>query len=93
MRSFSVRLVLGIAVACALAAPVRAEDFDPTVARRIKPEDVVKRRAAGEKPIILDTRGVPTDVVARGAALVPNAKIEEWAKDVPKNAFIVTYCT
>jgi hypothetical protein len=28
-----------------------------------------------------------------GAVLVPNDRIEAWAKDVPKGALIVAYCT
>jgi hypothetical protein len=97
MRSVTVRVVVATALACSLVGVLRAADtppaFDPAVARRITPEEVQKRRAAGEKPIILDTRGSVGDVVAQGAVRVPNDQIEIWAKDVPKKTWIVAYCT
>jgi hypothetical protein len=98
MPSVTVRLAVAVALVGALAVPLRAAEpaagsFDRNVARRIKPEELQQRRTHGEKAIILDTRGVPTDVTARGAVHVPNDRIEAWAKDVPKDAFIVAYCT
>jgi hypothetical protein len=96
MASIVSRLVVAGAVAWSLAAPLRAEQspvFDPAVVRRITPEEVQQRRDAGEKPIILDARASVGDVIARGAVHVPNERIETWAKDVPKGALIVAYCT
>jgi hypothetical protein len=97
MSSVTVRIVIATALACALAAALRAEEaaraFDPAVARRITPEEVQRRRDAGEKPVILDTRASLGDVVAKGAVHVPNGRIEAWAKEVPKDALIVAYCT
>ena len=94
--SLSVRIVAAIGVACSLAGPLRAAEpasaFDPGVARRITPE-VQRRRAGGEKPIILDTRSNRGDAIAQGAIPVTNDGIESWAKDKPKDALIVTYCT
>jgi len=97
MRSIPVRAAVAAALACALSAPLRAADaaptFDPGIARRITPEEVQKRREGGEKAIILDTRPSPSDAIIKGAVHVPNDRIEAWAKDAPKDALIVTYCT
>ena len=96
MLPAAVRLIAATALACALAAPLRAEEtapFDPTVARRITPEQVQRRRAAGEKPIILDTRASIGDATIHGAVHVPNDRIEAWAKDARKDALIVAFCT
>jgi hypothetical protein len=94
MTSISMRVGVALALVCGFAAPLRAGDaFDKGVARRITPEEVQKRIAAGQKPIVLDTRGSVGDVVAKGAVRLPGDKIETWAKDTPKNALIVAYCT
>jgi hypothetical protein len=89
------RVGIALLLTCGLAALARAESaaFDPGVARRISPQEVQKRREAGEKPIILDTRGAPSDAIITGAVGVPNDKVEEWAKSAAKDAFIVAYCT
>jgi hypothetical protein len=85
---------LALALLCAVVAPVRGEDkFDPSVARRISVEDLQKRMKAGAKPIILDTRGHVPDEIAKGAVPVTSDRIESWAKDVKRDAFIVAYCT
>jgi hypothetical protein len=95
--SLSVRIVAAIAVVCSFAGLLRAAEparaFDPEVARRITPEEVQRRRAAGERPIIVDTRSSVGDAIAQGAVQVTNDRIESWAKDKPKDALIVTYCT
>src|SRR2546427_435574 len=50
MVSFIARVVIAAALACSLAAPLRAEDtaraFEPGVVRRITPEEVQQRRDA-----------------------------------------------
>jgi hypothetical protein len=89
MKTWS-RALVAIGVVCSVAA---AADFDPSVARRIKPEEVQQRQKAGEKVIILDTRESPGDTIVKGAEVVPGERIEEWAKKVPKKSLIVTYCT
>jgi len=97
MISITARVVIVTALTCSLAPPLRAEEaarvLDPAVARRITPEDVQRRREAGEKPIILDTRASVGDLIVQGAVHVPSERIEAWAKDVPKGALIVAYCT
>jgi hypothetical protein len=95
--------VMMMVLACGLATAVRAEEvapakpaapaFDPAVARRITPAEVEQRQAAGEKPIVVDTRGGVSGDIVKGAQLVTGDRIQAWSKDVPKNALIVTYCT
>jgi hypothetical protein len=87
------RILVAAVLVAAAVAPLRAADVDPGVARRLAPEEVQRRIAAGEKPIILDTRASLGDEKAKGAQHVPNDRIETWAKDVPKDALIVAYCT
>ena len=88
------RLGLAFALLCCLAPSLRAEEgFDPGVARRITPEEVQKRAAAGEKPIFLDTRRSMGDEVVPGAVHVTNDAVATWAKGARKDALIVTYCT
>jgi hypothetical protein len=97
MYSIAVRIAVGTALACGLAAaPLHAEegrDFDPAVARRIKPEEVRRRQDAGEKVVLLDTRGGVGNLIAKGAVQLTNGGVEAWAKNVPKDALIVAYCT
>ena len=97
MISITGRVVIATALACTLAGPLGADEAarvsDPGVTRRITPEEVQRRRDAGEKPIILDTRASVGEVIIRGAVHVPNDRIEAWAKDCAKDALIVTYCT
>jgi hypothetical protein len=97
MVSIIPRVVMAAALACSVAAPLRAEEsahgFDPGVVRRITPEEVQQRRDAGKKPIILDARASVGDVMIRGAVHVPNEQIEAWARNAPKDALIVAYCT
>jgi hypothetical protein len=92
----AVRVLIAVALACGFALPLRAEEkvaFDPSVARRIKPEEVQQRQKAGQKVIVLDTREGVSGEIVKGAVLVPADGIEAWAKDVPKKALIVAYCT
>ena len=97
MISIPLRLLTALALVSSLAAPLRADEaarpFDPGVARRITPTEVQRRRDAGEKTIILDARGAVADATVRGAVHVPNDRIAAWAKDAPKDALIVAYCT
>jgi hypothetical protein len=97
MVSIIARVVIAVALACSPAAPLRAEEaarvFDPEVVRRITPQEVQQHQDAGEKPIVLDTRASVGDAIIRGAIHVPAERIEAWAKDAPKGALIVAYCT
>jgi hypothetical protein len=88
------RMGLAFALVGTVAVTVQAgEAFNPDVARRLTPEQVEARRAKGEKVVVIDTRTGVRDEKVKGAALVPNDRIEAWAKDVPKGALIVAYCT
>src|SRR5437879_4442835 len=53
MISLTVRVLLATALTCTLAGPLRADDtlsiFDPSVGRRITPQQVQQRRDKGEK--------------------------------------------
>ena len=93
MTTASARVLLAAFALVAVGAPLRAADFDRDTARRLAPEEVQRRIAAGEKAIILDTRSSLGDDKAKDALHVPNDRIEAWAKDVPKDALIVAYCT
>jgi rhodanese-related sulfurtransferase len=92
-----------VAVSLALAAPALAaqarkaaapaDEFDPVIARRISVEDLRARLEAGEKVVYVDNRYKPTGPIVQGAHLVMEDAIAAWAKDVPKDALIVNYCT
>jgi len=80
--------------AAAAATPAAAtQAFDPKVARRITADEVKKRMDAGQKVIVIDTRGKVAGPIVKGSAHVPSDQLEAWAKDHPKDAFIVAYCT
>jgi hypothetical protein len=84
-----------LALTLGLVAPLGAEPaarFDAGTARRMSPDEVQRRRAAGEKPILLDARGSVGDAMLKGAVHVPEEKLEAWAKTKPKDALIVAYC-
>ena len=91
--AFALALVGALATSAGAADQQPTTVLDKSVARRISVEDLQKRIAAGEKPIILDTRASVGDVVAKDAVRVPNDQIESWAQGKPKDAFIVAYCT
>ena len=89
------RRLLPLLLVLGLVTPLAAEQaapFDPGTARRMSPDEVERRRAAGEKPILLDARGSVDDVMLKGAVHVPEDKLEAWAKTKPKGALIVAYC-
>jgi rhodanese-related sulfurtransferase len=55
---------------------------------------VLKQRLdKGEKITIIDARHDVGGQIVKGAIHVPMDKLEDWAKDVDKDATIVTYCT
>lgn len=60
---------------------------------KITAKDLKQRLDKGEKITILDARSNLGGQILKGALHVPMDKLEEWAKDVAKNAVIVTYCT
>jgi rhodanese-related sulfurtransferase len=74
-------------------AAAAKSDFDPAIARRLKVEDLKKRLDAGEKARYIDTRYSPTGAIIKGAEIVTFDKVGAWSANVPKDTFIVTYCT
>lgn len=52
-----------------------------------------ERLDKGEKITIIDARHDVGGQIVKGAIHIPMDKLEDWAKDVDKNAMIVTYCT
>lgn len=55
---------------------------------------ILKQRLdKGEKITIIDARHDLGGQIVKGAIHVPMDKLEDWAKDMDKNATIVTYCT
>jgi rhodanese-related sulfurtransferase len=77
----------------AKAVPAPKDDYDPAIARRMTMDDLKKRLEAGETASYLDTRYNPTGPIIKGARIVTFDKVGEWAANVPKDTFIVTYCT
>jgi len=70
-----------------------ATPFDPAIARRVTVDDVKKWLDEGTKIRIIDTRSAFTGAMVKGAEIVPDAKLTEWAKDLAKDTLIVAYCT
>jgi len=68
---------------------MKAEDAKPSITAK----DLKRRLDAGEKITIIDARSSLGGQIIKGAIHVPMDKLEDWAKDVDKNAIIVTYCT
>lgn len=60
---------------------------------QIAATDLKQRLDRGEKITIIDARHDLGGQILKGAIHVPMDKLEDWAKDVDKNATLVTYCT
>jgi hypothetical protein len=87
-----VTLVFGAATPVLGGTPPSKAAFDPAVARRIEVADVQRRVAAGEKVVLLDSRGSIHGTMLKGAVHVPAGELETWAKTVAPDTLIVTYC-
>lgn len=70
-------------------AASKAEDAKPSITAK----ELKQRLDGGEKITIIDARSSLGGQIIKGALQVPMDKLEDWAKDVDKNAIIVTYCT
>lgn len=77
-----------ITLSCAALAASRGPDKPQITAAQLK-----ERLDKGEKITIIDARHDVGGQIVKGAIHVPMDKLEDWAKDVDKNAMIVTYCT
>lgn len=73
--------------------PQPVQVFNPRSARRITAEEVKLRVEAGEKVVVVDTRSKFTGPKIKDAVNATVDKVAAWAKDLPKDTFIVTYCT
>jgi rhodanese-related sulfurtransferase len=96
IRVFSLGVVLfATSVAGFAQQPAQTMNaaFDVNVARRVTAEEVKTQLDAGAKVYVIDNRSSFTGQMAKGATHVPIAKIAEWAKEIPKDAMIVAYCT
>jgi len=83
-------LLLGLA-GCAGAAPVSVP-AEALVVRRIALEETLTRLDAGEDVIFLDTRERAIGPMIQDAVHVPYSWLGKWAKEQPKDAFIIAYC-
>ena len=97
MGPITARVVLTVALACAVTIRARAEEparaSAPDAVRRMTPEELQKHRKAGDKPIVLDARAQVADAIIPGSVHVPSDELDAWAKGKPKDALIVAYCT
>ena len=75
------------------AAPPASEAFNVDVARRMTVEDLKKHLDMKHPVYILDVRGGTVGQMVKGAVHVPGNTVADWAKDIAKDAMIVTYCT
>ena len=95
-REIRVALHLGVCIAALVlvsAVCAEPEKLDPNVARRITVEDLKKRMDSGEKVTFVDTRGVTSGPVIKGALQVPKGAIPSFAEKLARDALIVCYCT
>ena len=77
-----------ITLSCAVLAASRVSDKP-----QITATDLKQRLDKGEKITIIDARHDLGGQIVKGAIHVPMDKLEDWSKEVDKNAVIVTYCT
>lgn len=81
------------ALTLASAAGAEPDKLDPNVARRITAKDVKKHMDSGEKIAFVDTRGVSSGPVIKGALQVPKGEVASFADKLPRDGLIVCYCT
>ena len=77
-----------ITLSCAALAAARVSEKPQITAAQLK-----ERLDQGEKITIIDARHDVSGQIVKGAIHVPMDDLEVWAKDIDKNAMIVTYCT
>jgi len=87
-RDLLVAATIVITISCAVLAASRVSDKPQITATVLK-----ERLDKGEKITIIDARHELGGQIVKGAIHVPMDKLEDWTKDVDKNAMIVTYCT
>ena len=105
LRALMLPLLAGGMVTCVLAGSARAQQPVATTATTasaapaasaeaplISIDEVRQRMNAGQKILFVDARGAISGDMVKGAAHVPVADVDAWARDVAKDAVIVTYC-
>lgn len=90
---FAIVAVAAVSIHAGQSAATTTEPFNPRVVRRITTDDVKLRVEAGEQMLVVDVRSSFTGPKIKNAAHVPLKKLAEWAKEVPRDALVVTYCT
>jgi rhodanese-related sulfurtransferase len=73
------------------AAPATSADV-PSEPRKIEIPEVQSRMNAGKPIVFIDGRSSVQGKIIKGAVHVPYDKVEAWAKDIPKDTYIVAYC-
>jgi rhodanese-related sulfurtransferase len=69
--------------------PTKAAPVEP---RRIEIPDARKLESSGTTVLYVDARTTVSGAMIEGAVHVPLAKVDEWAKDIDTDAYIVAYC-
>src|SRR5947207_2069109 len=101
-RNALVAATILIALSCATlvradARNLRYESRPISPAASDKPQimatELKKKVDQGEKVTIIDARHDLGGQIVKGAIHVPIDKLEDWAKNIDKDAMIVTYCT
>ena len=100
-RNALITAAIMITISCAALArvDVRALGYESglSLAGVDKPQiiakDLKERLDKGEKITIIDARHDLGGQIVKGAIHVPMDKLEDWAKNIDKDAMIVTYCT
>jgi rhodanese-related sulfurtransferase len=62
-------------------------------AQKVDAASLKKRIESGQKTTIVCTRSAESEPLIRGAIRVEEDTILDWAKNVPKDAYIAVYCT
>jgi rhodanese-related sulfurtransferase len=90
--SLALLLTVVVAAGCAKKAPPPPAENPVNVVRRISNADVQARVAAGKPVLFLDVRDRTMGPVIKDAVNVPHSRLKSWAKDTPRDTFIVAYC-
>ena len=83
-------LIMGSAYAQSAKSDKTSDDSKK---HQMSAQELKKRLDKGEKVIILDARHNLNGQIIKNAVHVPVDDLAEWAKNIDKNAIIVTYCT
>ena len=98
---FSSRAISFVAMALLIIGSAYAQSASKTEASKpsddkkhqMGAQELKQRLEKGEKIIVVDARHSLNGQIIKGAVHVPTDNLAEWAKNVDKDAVIVTYCT